>query len=161
MRKFIVIAIFVFICFIIEGVLGEVFGRWFKPNLSIILIVFFNLFRGSEISIMTALLAGLVKDSFSANLFGLNIFSFIICANLVTLFKMYLYQTGSSVSRVMIVALTACCNVLIQYAIMVMFSPIFLKEMLRYVLLPEVLVTAIATPFLFEKLKQCALKLFA
>jgi rod shape-determining protein MreD len=161
MRKFILIAIFVISCFIIQTVMGQVLGRWCKPNLLIILIVFFNFFRGTRSSVIAAFIAGLLQDSFSAKLFGLNIFSLIVCANLITFFKMYLYQAGSTSSRVETVLLVTVVNLFIQYAFNAAIEPIYFTEVIRYVMLPEVVATVVVTPFVFEKLKQCALKSFA
>lgn len=159
MRRGLVIIGLVGICFIAESVLGDLLGRWFKPNLLIILIVFLNLSRGTHYSILAAFLAGLLKDSFSVKLFGLNIFSFVVCAYLTTFFKIYIYQTGSAASRVFMVFLISGLNVVIQYLMNVMLAPIYFGEAVLHVWLPEVLATTVAAGYVLEKLKQCVLRL--
>jgi len=147
-------------CFLIEGVLSVIFGRWFSPNLLIILVVFFNLFRGIRYSLAAAFLAGLLKDSFSPNLFGLNIFSFLLCAYLTTFIKMYIYHSGSVVLRMFLVFVISLINIIIHYILTLMVASIPFGEMFVHLLLPEVTATVIITNYAFKKFKECALKLF-
>lgn len=173
MLRIFVVALFVFVTFLIEGILSDLFGRWFSPNLLIILVIFFTLSRGIRYGLVAALLAGLLKDSFSVKVFGLNIFSFITCAYLTIFIKRYIYQTGSNASRILMVFLISLIYVGIQYMLHVMFTcarqgipplsglaSIDFAEMFAYILLPEVLATTLVTVFVFERLKQCALRLF-
>lgn len=161
MTKFLFIAICSFICVVIEGLLDQNLGRWFKPNLCLCLVVFLNLFKGTHPSMVAALLAGLMKDSLSAKFFGLNMLSLAACAQVTTFLKSYIYETGSMGSRVMIVFLAALFNLLIQYAVNAMMEQIYFTEVFRYVMLPEVLATTLVAPYAFTKFKQCALRFFA
>ena len=168
MLQILIVSLFVFVTFLIEGILTELFGPKFTPNLLIILVVFFNFFRGIRYSLLTAFLAGLLKDSFGVKVFGLNIFSFIMCAYLSTFIKVYVYHVGSNASRVLVVFLVNLIYIGIMYVLHVMFTPplaglpsIDFSEMFVYVLIPEVLTTTVVTIYVFEKYKQCALKLFA
>lgn len=167
MLRILVSALFVFVLFLIENILSELFGRWFSPNLLIILVIFFTLTRGIRYGLLAALLSGLLKDSFSVNVFGLNIFSFIACAYLTIFIKKYIYQAGSNASRVLMVFIISLSYIGIQYMLYGMFvltvagpAAIDFSEMFVFILLPEVLATTITTVYVFEKLKQCALKLF-
>lgn len=148
-------------CFVLENVLAQIFGPYFRPNLLLILVIFFNLYRGLRYSLLAALLAGLFKDSYSVQVFGLNTFAFVVCAHVTTIVKMYIYQVGSVVSRVLIVFLMSLLNVFLLYILHVMFSPIDFTTMFVNVLVPEVVTTTVAAPFVFENLKQCASRLFA
>lgn len=161
MQKVLFIVFFAFACFVLENVVAEIFGPFFRPNLLLILIIFFNLYRGVRYSLLAALLAGLFKDSYGVKVFGLHIFSFMVCAYVTTFVKMYVYQAGSMVSRVLIVFLINLLNVALLYVLHVMFSPIDFVTMFVHVLIPEVLTTTLVAPFVFEKLKQCASRLFA
>ena len=166
-----IVSIFVCVTFVAENLLSELLGERFSPNLLIILVVFFNFFRGIRYSLLTAFLAGLLKDSFSVSVFGVNIFSFIMCAYLSTFIKVHIYQVGSNASRLLIVFLVNLIFIGIQYVLHVMLtpplsgmaglSPIDFSEMFVYVLIPEILTTTIVTIYVFEKFKKCALKLFA
>ena len=161
MLRFAIVSLFVFLIFTAELIIAHLDWLWFQPNLMIILIVFFNLFRGTRYSVFAALLGGLFKDSFSAGIFGLHIFSYILCAFSTTLVKMYVYQVGSMASRLLMVFLISLLNAVVQLILNLMFGSILASEGFLFVLIPEVLSTTLATVFLFEWLKQCALKLFA
>jgi rod shape-determining protein MreD len=153
MRKIIAITILaVFFC-LIEIVLFNIFDRWFKPNLLIILIVFVNLHSGIRYSIITAIIAGILKDCFSLNLFGLNMFSFIFCAYLTTFIRRSFYQVGSSASKIRTVAAVATVNVLIHYIFVVIFASAQFGSMLMTVLIPEVFWTSVVSGFIFKRLK--------
>ena len=161
MVKILNIFLFVITAFVIESAAGEVLGPWVKPNLLIILIVFFNLFRGIRYALLAAVLAGLLKDSFTVGMFGVNTFSFVICAYLATLFKMYIYHVGSSAAKFLIVFLVVLCNIFLQYILQAAVYPIGFKEMFLHVLLPEVLTTTLIAHYTLEKYKTCAKRLFA
>jgi rod shape-determining protein MreD len=159
-RKILVIGFICAICFIIEALLGGILGRWFKPNLLLIIVVFFNLSWGTRYCLAAAIIGGLIKDSFSPNFFGMNIFSFIACGYLVTFIKMYVYHVGSKADRVLMVFLIVILNVIIQYLVKVVLSYVNLGQAIHYVFLPEVLTTTIAAGYTFDRLKQCVSNLF-
>ncbi len=161
MRNIFFIGLGVWICFVAEYFLSDLFSPWFQPNLLLILVIFFNLYRGIRHSLLVAFMAGVVKDSFGAQFFGLNILTFMICAYLTTLLKMYLYESSSSRLRVLLIFMVSILCVFIQFWIRLMFVPINFWEVCRYVLLPEVFATTLISLFVFRLFKQCALKLFA
>jgi len=160
-RTFFNISIFVFACFLLESILAQVFVGWVRPNLLIILIVFFNLFRGIRYSLLTALVAGLLKDCYHPTAFGINTFSFICCAYVASFVKLYIYEVGSVISRVLMVFLISLFNVVIHYILNIMMGPVLFSEMFIHVLVPEVLITTFISSFMIERLKRCALRLFA
>ena len=161
MYQFFVISCSVFICFWIETLLTDLVGAWFTPNLLIVLIVFFNLLRGIRYSLLTALLAGLLKDSFGAGTFGFHTVSFIASAYLTSLTKIYIYQTGTNAARVLLVFFIALANVTLQCIMNMMFNTIEFARVFVHIIVPEVLVTSALTPYIFKKFKRCALRLFA
>jgi rod shape-determining protein MreD len=152
---------FVLACFLIQSVLSGFLGAWFTPNLLIILIVFFNLFRGTRYSLQIAVMAGILKDSFAVNVFGINTVAFILCAYLTTAIKTYIYQAGSEVVRVLLVFSITIVYILIYYCLTLIHTSLDFREVFSCILLPEVLTTTLIAPFVFERLKQCALKSFA
>ena len=160
-QKALFIFLSVIVCFVIENIFSGVFGWWFQPNILIILIVFFNLFRGIRYALVVAFFGGVLKDSFSVHPFGINIFCFVVCAYLTTMIKMSIYQVGSEASRVLLIFIITIINVLLQYILNIMFASVLFTEVFRYILIPEVLTTTVISPYIFEKFKQCALKLFA
>jgi rod shape-determining protein MreD len=161
MRHFLFILVSVLASFMLEVVFAQLFGRWFLPNFFIILIVFLNLFRGTRYSLLCAVLAGVLKDSFSVNIFGLHLFSFIASAYLTTFFKMYFYQVGSQASRILLVFLITQSYLLIYFLLSARFVPLPFKEMFVYIFIPQVMATLFVAPFTIEKVKQCALRSFA
>ncbi len=160
MRKIFLTLASVFVCFLIEQLLARYLGRWFTPDLLLILIVFFNLSRSTRYSLLAAVFAGLLKDSFVPRSFGLYTFSFICCAYLTSLLKVYIYQTGSMGSRILIVAIMTVVNAHILFFLNLMSTTLYYGEMFRYLLVPELLATTVATPYVFGKFKSCVLRYF-
>jgi rod shape-determining protein MreD len=158
-RKVIIIGAICGLGFIIEAVLGDLLGRWFKPNLILITVVFFNLFWGTRYGLAAAIIGGLIKDSFGVHHFGLNILSFVSCAYLTTLVKLYVYHVGSREGRILMVFLMVIMNVTIQFIVKVVASYINIPQTLGYVLLPEVVATSVAAGYTLDKLKRCVLNL--
>ncbi|MDP2653780.1 MAG: rod shape-determining protein MreD [Candidatus Omnitrophota bacterium] len=159
MRKVFIIIFVVSACFVVESVLSSVGGRWFKPNLEIIAVVFFNLFWGTRYGVISAFAAGLIRDSFAVGLFGLNVFSLLSCAYLTALFKIYLFHIGSMASRVFVACVMALANLLIQYLVMVVFLSVDIGAAMTHVIVPEVLATTVIAAYAFNKIKKCVLKL--
>ena len=158
MRRIIVITFLAFIFYFIEFVLFNLLGRWFTPNLLITLIIFFNLYLGIRYSLLTAVMAGIVKDSFGIDFFGSNIFSFVICAYLTTLIKRYLYQIGSISSRVLLIFLITILNALIHAMLNSIFNLVDFREMIVNVLFPEVLATTLMANYVCARLKKIVVK---
>lgn len=161
MKNIFLITLGVWICFIIEYFFSEWFSPWLQPNLLLILVIFFNLYRGIRHSLLVAFIAGVMKDSFAPHLFGLNIFTFMACAYLTTFLKMYIYESGSSLTRLLLIFLTSLSCVLIGFWTRLIFVPVGFWDMLCHVLLPEVFATTVVSLFVFKVFKKCASKLFA
>jgi rod shape-determining protein MreD len=156
-----IIFLFVFVSFVIECVLANVVGPHAIPNLLIVLIVFFNLYRGTRYALLAAIFAGVFKDSYSAGPFGLYILAFIVAAFLTTLLKVYVYQPGSMVSRVLLVFVVLLGYMATLCVFQLMFTAVEFPLVLSHVLLPELGLTVLITPYVFNKLRQCALRFFA
>ena len=161
MRKFLAIIGIVFVCFLIESVAERFLPRWLTPKLLLLVVIFFNMWRGIRYSLFVAFFAGLFQDSFSANLFGVHIFGYILAAYLTTFIKMYIYHAGSLGSRLLMVAIVDVLYVLTQHVIRSLFFPIEGMEMFRYILIPELIATLLFTQYTFKQLRLCASRLFA
>ena len=162
MGKSILIAICVAAAFVLEFFLFNMLGRWLTPNLELLLIIFFNLYFGIRYGLVTAVLAGVLKDSFSPAAFGIYTSSFMVCAYMTTLLKQYIYHMGSRLSRSILILSIVIINVIVHsilYSARV--GAIDGGEVVRYVFLPQAVVTLLAAPFLFTQLKRCASRLFA
>ncbi len=154
MRKIIIIIVLSFLAMIGEFLLYNIFGFWFKPNLAIILIAFFNLTWGIRYGIMAAVACGILKDSFSASFFGLNIFSFIVSVYVVTFIRRYFYYLGTRSSRVRIIFVVCVINVMVQYMVHVTLSTVNFWPMVGSILLPEVITTMLVCSYLLKHLKN-------
>ena len=159
MQRVLFISVSVFVFFLLESIISHIFGVGWKPNLLIILIVFIDLFRGIRYSLFTAFLAGLLVDSFSAKVFGLNIFAFISCAYVTTVLRIYIYRRGSTSLRLLMVFLVSMINVLFHFLLNLMFYPVHFLEMFVHVFLREVFLTTIVANYVMEQLKTCASRL--
>ena len=160
MRKIILVPVCVFIFFLAEFFLFNMAGRWFMPNLLLLAIIYFNLAFGIRYSIFAAVLAGVLKDSFSAGIFGLNIFSLVLCAYMTTILKRYLHYAASRRSRLLLVFFITVINILVHFCFQAMFEKIDVAQVFKFVFVPEILTTLIATSFIFTELKKCVSKLF-
>jgi rod shape-determining protein MreD len=161
MRRIVVITFFVIVTFMIEFFLFNSIGGWVVPNLSLLLVIFFNLYLGIRYSLFTALLAGLVKDSFSTNVFGLSLCSFVVSAYMTTILKQYIYHMGSRLSRYILIFAVIIVNVAVYYSLYRLFEGIIpFSEVLRFNLMPQIVMTMAAAPFAFRQMKQCVSRLF-
>ncbi|MBI5415725.1 MAG: rod shape-determining protein MreD [Candidatus Omnitrophica bacterium] len=161
MRKAIVITFFVVMAFIAEFLLFNTAGRWATPNLSILLVVFFNLYFGIRYGLFTAVVAGVLHESFSPDVFGIYVCSFVFCSYMTTVLKQYVYHMGSRLSRYILILIVVTMNVAAHY---VLYSArvggIEPGNVVKFVFFPEVITTMFAAPFLFTELKKCVSRLF-
>ncbi len=160
MHKIVLNLLLIFLAHAMEFFFYNLFGRSFMPNMILLLVIYLNLFLGIRYSLMAAIVGGVLKDSFSASFFGVNLFSFIVCAYLVTIVKKYIYVKGSNLSRIFLVCVFCVFNVVIQYFLFLIFHKTSFVETLKYVLWPQLIATLILAPPTFYYLRQCALKYF-
>ena len=162
MGKVAVITFFVVVAFVIESLLFHLVGRWATPDLELLLVMFFNMYFGIRYGLVTAVLAGTIRDSFSIGTLGVNVCSFIVAAYMTTILKQYIYHMGSRLSRYILIFLIIIINAIVHYylyrALVGTLSP---GQVFRFVFLPEAVVTLLVAPFVFEGLKKCVSRLFA
>ncbi|MBI5024507.1 MAG: rod shape-determining protein MreD [Candidatus Omnitrophica bacterium] len=162
MGKAAVITFFVVVAFVIESLLFHLAGRWATPDLELLLVLFFNMYFGIRYGLVTAVLAGTIRDSFSTGTLGVNVCSFIVAAYMTTILKQYIYHMGSRLSRYILILLIITTNAVVHYylyrALVGALSP---GQVFRFVFLPEAVVTLLVAPFVFEGLKKCVSRLFA
>lgn len=160
MRKILLVPICVLVFFLAEFFLFNLAGRWFMPNLLLLAIIYFNLVFGIRYSIFTAVLAGILKDSFSTDIFGLYIFSFVLCAYMTTVLKRYLHYVASRRSRLLLVFSVTAINIAVHLCFHMMLGKIYAVQVLKFVFVPEILTTLVVTSFIFIQLQKCVSKLF-
>jgi len=160
MRKIFFVGLTVAAAFALESLLARVLGPWGKPNFFILLIVFFNLFWGIRYSLLAACGAGVILDSFSAGVVGVNIFSFVTCAYLTTFLKWYFYRAGSKSFRIAMVFLISIINVYLHFLLARILYPSGHIVLSARIFFSEVFLTTVLTHTTFMNLKRCALKYF-
>jgi len=161
MRKIILIAITVYIFFLIEFFLFNLGGRWFMPNLLLLVIIYINLAFGIRYSIFAAVFAGIFKDSFGTGIFGSHIFSFVLCAYMTTILKKYLHYVASRRSRLLLVLCVTIIHIIGYFCLQFIVGKVNIVQVLIYVAIPEILTTLLVTSFTFAQLRKCVLKLSA
>lgn len=150
------------ICLIVQLLCARVFGSWLVPNFVLIAVVFLNLYRGLRYSLSAAFFGGFLLDSFNGSLMGLNVFSLVMCAFLLGAIKKFIYHPGYAQSRLLMVFVAVVSNSFLQYFVNVVSGlQLDFLIMLRLVILPEIIFTLLVSLYTFERLKQCALKLFS
>lgn len=159
MKKAFIIIALTSIFFLLEFFIFNIVGRWFLPSLLLLLVIFFNLYLGIRYSIFTAVCAGIMKDSFCASAFGINLVSFVVCAYMVTFLKRYIYHSGSKGSRLLLVFCIVLINFVVNYVLLIKFGTVDLFESVKYVLFPEITTTLIVATTVFHYLKKCVLRL--
>lgn len=160
MRKIILMPVCVLIFFLAEFFFFNLAGRWFMPNLLLLVVIYFNLAFGIRYSILAAVLAGALKDSFSAGIFGSNMFSFVLCAYMTTVLKRYLHYVASRRSRLLLVFFITVIDISVHFFLWTMVGMADAAQVIKFVFVPEVLTTLIVTSFVFNVLKKCVSKLF-
>ncbi len=158
MRKALFISFFVFIFFLIEFFLFNIIGRAFMPNFLLLLVIFFNLSWGIRYGLFSAILAGLLKDSFSIGMFGMYTFAFALCAYLITVLSKYIYRKGSITSMLLLVLVMTFINVCVQYVLRMMFIRVNFFQVIQFILVPEILTTLLVSTITFQYLRKCVLK---
>ncbi len=159
MKKVTLITAITLLFFLLEFIFADFFGRWLKPNFLILLIIFVDLHLGVRYGLFAAILAGILKDSFGAGVFGIHIFTFILCVYVTTLMRRYLfYDVEFGFLRILMAFLVSVFNIMVGYLLKSLFTPIDFYQMAVFVMLPETLATTFVAAFVFKELKRCVLR---
>ena len=160
MRKITTVILFILFCFVIQMMLFDLLGGWLTPNLLLLLSIFFNLSFGIRYGLLSAVVAGVLMDSFSLSPFGTHIFLFAFCAFMTVILKNYLYHMGSGISRSILVLLVCLVYVSSSLLFLLMSRPVDIAQILKVTFIPDVLLTVLLSNSLFIYFKKCVLKSF-
>ena len=158
MRKLFLLTILSFLFFAIEFLWVNLLGGWLKPDLLLLLIIFFNLSLGIRYGLAAAFLTGVLKDSFGASVFGIHILSFVVCAFMMIAARRYLFHASVYSLRIFLAFSMSLLNALVVFLLNSIFLPLDFKEAFYFVMFPEVLATTLAAGFIFRHLRTCALR---
>lgn len=156
MKRILIILGLTYLFFLLEFLMFNAFGRWGKPELLIILIVFFNLYLGIRYSLICAFTAGVLRDAFSSQIFGIYIFLFMSSVFLATILRRNFYRPGSRLSRLVVTAGVLFFFFLFQTVLFSMNADLDLHGSLQFVFLPELFATMICATYVFRQLKYLA-----
>lgn len=151
-----IIGVLVYLFFILEVVLNDTFGGWFKPQMLLLLVVFWGLYSGIRYSIIAAIFSGLLKDSYSILPFGTYLFVFIAAAYLTTIVRQNLYQPGSRFSRAVVSFFVLLGALLIQAMIYLMSHEARWGELIFNIFLPQLVATMVVVTSVFHRLRDLA-----
>ena len=99
MKRVAVIALLSYLAYALEFLLYNFWGPWGKPELLILVVIFFNLYLGIRFSIIAAVFCGIFKDASGVAPFGTYVLVYIAGAYVTTFVRRYWYQPGSRFSR--------------------------------------------------------------
>ncbi len=153
-KRLAIIAALVYAAFILEIVINDIFGLWAKPQLLIIVIVFWGLYSGIRYSIFAAFLAGLLKDSYSILPFGTYLFVYVSCAYLTTFVRRNLYQPGSRFSRAVVTFFVLLGAFFLQALLYLMNHDVDWRELFLNIFLPQLVATMLIVTFMFYRLRE-------
>jgi len=154
MKRVVVIALVSYLAFALEFLLYNFWGQWGKPELLILVVIFFNLYLGIRFSIIAAIFCGIFKDASGVVPFGTYILVYLAASYLTTIVCRYLYQPGSRFSRGVVAFFVVVGCFIVQAILTNMNHEIRLNELLMYVLAPQLLTTMIAATYVFERLRK-------
>jgi len=154
MKRVAVIALISYAAYALEFILYNFWGQWGKPELLILVVIFFNLYLGIRFSIIAAVFCGIFKDASGAAPFGTYILVYISAGYMTTLIRRYLYQPGSRFSRAVVTLFVVLGCFIVQASLSNMNHEVRLGELLTYVLVPQMLTTMIAATYVFAQLRN-------
>jgi len=154
-----IIAIFISVSAIIQlSVLPSINFFNIKPDILLILVIFFNLYFSFKKGLIIGSLCGLLKDVFSSSVFGLNLLSFIICIFIIKRIKKYIYKEDYLI-RISIVFLISFINSIIYCVFRAAFFNLAFYVSFLLIIFLESIYTALISPIIFIPFRKCVLKL--
>ncbi len=158
-KRVLAIAVLMYIAFLAEFVLYNAFGSWGKAELIVIAVVFCNLYWGIRYSLWAAFVAGVLKDAFSTEPFGIYLFVYIVAAFLTTWIRQNLYQPGSRFSRAVVTFFVLLGIFILEMFIHMRSYEVRLPEAVAYILVPQMALSMLLVTFVFHSLRDMVVKL--
>ena len=159
MKKGLLIAVLVYCAYLCEFVLYNTFGPWGKPELMLLTVVFCNLYWGIRYSIWAGFVAGVLKDAFGIAPFGTYLFVYIAAAYLTTGIRNNFYQPGSRFSRAVVTFFVLVAIFIIEVVLHLRSFEVRFTEAVAYVFMPQMVTTMVAVTYVFQTLRNTAMRL--
>jgi rod shape-determining protein MreD len=154
MKRILVIGLVSYLAFALEFLLVNFWGNWGKPELLILVVIFFNLYLGIRFGIIAAIFCGIFKDASGVAPFGTYILVYLAGCYVAVFVRRYLYEQGSKFSRILVAFFVVLGCFIVQAILTNMYHEIRLGELLVYILVPQLLTTMIAATYVFAQLKN-------
>ncbi len=156
-KRLVLIIALAYFFFVLEFMLNGALGGWAKPELLLLLVVFWGLYSGVRYSIVAAVIGGALKDSFSILPFGTYLFVFVTAAYLTTIVRQTLYQPGSRFSRAVVAFFVLIACFIIEAILYLMHHNVHLSDLFLNIFLPQVVTTMVVVTFVFHWLRDIAI----
>jgi rod shape-determining protein MreD len=157
MKRVAVIALVSYVAFALEFLLYNFWGQWGKPELLILVVIFFNLYLGIRFSIIAAIFCGVLKDTSGVTPFGTNVLVYMAASYLTTIVRRYLYEPGSRFSRIIVTFFVVTGCFIVQTTLLNMNHEVNMGDLIIYLLVPQLLTTLIAATYVFQQLKNISI----
>jgi rod shape-determining protein MreD len=154
MKRVAVIVLVSYLAFALEFLLYNFWGQWGKPELLILVVIFFNLYLGVRFGIIAAVFCGIFKDASGIAPFGTYILVYIAGSYVTIFVRRYLYQPGSRFSRALVAFFVVVGCFIVQAVLTNMNHEVRLGELVTNLLVPQLLTTMIAATYVFSQLKN-------
>jgi rod shape-determining protein MreD len=157
MKRVLVIGLVCYLAYALEFFLYNFWGpwgRWLKPELMVLVVIFFNLYLGIRFSIIAAIFCGIFKDTSGIAPFGTYVVVYLSASYATTLVRRYLYQPGSRFSRIVVVFFVLLVCFVVQALLTDMSHGLELEGRFLYILVPQLLTTVLSATYVFAQLKN-------
>lgn len=134
--------------------------RWL-PDFSLLTVIFATLSLGFRYGFAAALLAGMLKEGFGYQDFGMMLVPYVFCAYATNYLKNFLSLQESLVSRLGIVFVAVLTQILIQTVFFSRSHAVDWPSLGLSVVLPQMCVTLCVSEGFFNLCRPCASKFFA
>ncbi len=158
MKKYLLITGLIVLFCAIESALFNVFSEWVVPNLLLMFIILLGLFFDLKYSIFSAIIGGLIKDSFSSSVIGVNMVAFLSSVFILFLLRKYVYHPHSGLSRIFVLAAVLTANEFIHFVFYYSAKDIVFAESFKFVILPQIISSIMLYPAVFYIFKKCVLR---
>jgi rod shape-determining protein MreD len=160
MKRIAVIGLVCYLAFALEFLLYNFWGQWGKPELLILVVIFFNLYLGIRFSIIAAVFCGIFKDASGVAPVGSYVLVYIAGSYVTSFVRRYLYQPGSRFSRGLVTFFVVVGCFCVQAIVTnrdVGAGHAWVLQLLLYILVPQLLTTLIAATYVFGQLKNISI----
>ncbi len=154
MKQVLTVIFVVYVFFLLELALYNNFGAWGKPELLVLAVVFFTLFLGIRLGIVTALVAGFLREGVAVVPLGTYFLIYLSVAYAITYVRRFLYQPGSRFSRAVMAFFATVIAFLVQMILSSTRRDYPILELVADVLTVQLITTVVAATFVFTFLKR-------